>query len=148
MRRPRRIRPEEVSLPTVSVIMPTYGHAAFIPRALDSLCNQTFTDWELLIVDDGSPDDTAAVVQPFLADARMRYFRLETNAGLGAALNYGLERARGAWLAYLPSDDVYYAEHLAGLTALLESQPGTILAYSGARHYYNRSAPGLIDGYP
>ena len=59
------------STPRVSVLMPTFKQAHFIQRALESLLAQTMTDWELLIVDDGSPDNTLAVIQPYLADARI-----------------------------------------------------------------------------
>ncbi len=134
--------------PAVAVLMPTYGHAFFIRRALDSLFAQTFAHWELVIVDDGSPDDTAAAVATYLADPRARYRRLERNRGLGAALNVALDIARAPLVAYLPSDDVYYAAHLATLVAALDGDEGAVLVYSGARHHYNRSAPGLVEGYP
>lgn len=139
---------DPMAAPRISVVMPTYNQAAFIRRAIDSLLDQVWTDWELLIVDDGSTDATADVVQPALADPRLRYVRLPENAGLGAALNAGLDRARAPLIAYLPSDDVYYRDHLAGLAACLEQEPGAALAFSGVRHHYNRSAPGQIDGYP
>ncbi len=135
------------SAPRVSVLMPTFDQAAFIRRAIESLCAQTLTDWELIVVDDGSPDDTAALVAPYLADGRIHYHRLERNQGMGAALNHALAHARSALIAYLPSDDVYYAEHLASLVAGLADNPGAVLAYAGVRHHYNRTAPGQIDGY-
>jgi hypothetical protein len=134
--------------PRVSVLMPTYAQASFICRALDSLQRQHLSAWELLIVDDGSPDDTEAIVQPYLDDLRIRYTRLEHNRGLGAALNIALEQAKSDLIAYLPSDDVIYADHLQSLVALLQAQPDAIAAYSGVRHHYNRSASGAIDGEP
>jgi glycosyltransferase involved in cell wall biosynthesis len=134
--------------PAVSVLMPTYDHEHFIRRAVDSLLAQTLTDWELVIVDDGSPDGTRAAVAPYLADPRVRYQRLERNVGLGAALNRALDAARAPLVAYLPSDDVYYPEHLASLVAALDGDPGAALACSGVRHTYNRSAPGQIEGRP
>ncbi len=134
--------------PRVAVLMPTYGHAPFIRRALESLRAQTLDDWELIIVDDGSPDDTAAAVAPYRADPRVRYLRLERNRGLGAALNTALDLARAPLVAYLPSDDVYYAEHLAALITALEGDEAAVLAYSGVRHHYNRAAPGPVEGYP
>jgi hypothetical protein len=137
----------ETSRPKVSMLMPTFNQVHFIRRALDSLFAQTFSDWELLIVDDGSTDGTQAVISDYLADKRVRYYRFEENRGLGAALNYALERAQGELIAYLPSDDVYYAEHLASLVETLEQQLEAVLAYSGVRHHYNRSATGQIDGY-
>src|SRR5690349_8598746 len=105
----------ETAAPRVSVLMPTYKQAHFIRRAIDSLNAQTLTSWELIIIDDGSPDDTRAVLSSALADPRLRYHRLPHNRGLGAALNFGLDRAQAPLIAYLPSDDVYYADHLARL---------------------------------
>jgi glycosyltransferase involved in cell wall biosynthesis len=135
-------------MPRISILMPTYNQATFIVRSLKSLYAQSMPDWELLIVDDHSLDDTAVQLQPFLNDFRIRYFRLKTNSGLGAALNFGLERAQSPLIAYLPSDDVYYPEHLQTLIDLLDQNPDAVMAYSGVRHHYNRTAPGQIPGYP
>lgn len=141
-----RSQPSVPDSPRVSVLMPTFEQAAFIGRALDSLWAQTYADWELVIVDDGSCDDTACALAPWLADARVRYLRFDGNGGLGRAINAGLDAARGELLAYLPSDDVWYADHLAQLVARLERAPGAVLAYAGVRHHYNRSADGIIPG--
>src|SRR5687768_4930976 len=90
----------------VSVVMPTYRQARFLPRAVHSLLDQSFTDWELVIVDDGSDDDTQTVIQSFLADPRISVVRFERNQGLGRALNAGLDASNAELIAYLPSDDV------------------------------------------
>jgi glycosyltransferase involved in cell wall biosynthesis len=132
----------------VSVLMPTYGQAAFIRRAIDSLLAQSLTSWELIVIDDASPDETGEIVSGYAGDPRIRYHRLPENAGLGAALNHGLDRARGKLVAYLPSDDVLYRDHLARLAARLRSSPDAVLAYSGVRHHYNRTAPGQIEDLP
>lgn len=135
-------------MPLVSVLMPTYEHATFIRRAINSLRSQTLTDWELIIVDDASPDETQAIVKPYLADPRIHYHRLKHNQGLGAALNWALRLAQAPLIAYLPSDDLYYHDHLASLVACLAELPEAAVAYAGVRHHYNRSALGQIDGYP
>lgn len=137
-----------VSNRLISVLMPTYQHAAFIARAVRSLLAQTAADWELIIVDDASPDDTAAVIEPFCSDPRIRYMRRAENGGVGKSLNDALDLARGAYIAYLPSDDVYYADHLASLRDALEQNPDALLAYSGVRYNYNRFASGCISGFP
>jgi glycosyltransferase involved in cell wall biosynthesis len=134
-------------MPLVSVLMPTYKHEAFIERALESLLAQELADWELLIVDDGSPDNTAERVEPFLADARIRYRRLPENVGLGAALNLALDDAQGEFIAYLPSDDVYYAAHLRTLAETLAAHPAAVLAHSGVRDNYNRTSPDTAPGF-
>jgi hypothetical protein len=138
--------PSPAGPPRVSVLMPSYGQAHFIGRALDSLLAQTHADWEAVIVDDGSPDDTAGVVAPYLADGRVRYVKLARNAGLGAALNVALTQARAPLVAYLPSDDVYYRDHLQQLADCLDHSPDAVLAFSGVRHHYNRSTPGALEG--
>ena len=105
--------PKLVATPQVSVIMPTFKQARFLRRAIDSLLTQSLTAWELIVVDDGSPDDTQAVLAPFLDDSRIRGIRFDTNQGLGCALNAGLDASSGALIAYLPSDDIWYRDHLA-----------------------------------
>lgn len=136
----------ETGPPVVTVIMPTYDQEAFIPRATRSLLAQVFTDWELIVVDDGSPGDTASIID--CTDSRIRYHRLPENRGLGAALNVGLELARGRFIAYLPSDDIYYSDHLASLVKALQADPEAAMTYSGVRHHYNHMAEGRIPGYP
>ncbi|MDQ3663580.1 MAG: glycosyltransferase, partial [Actinomycetota bacterium] len=130
------------------MILPTFKQEAFVRRALDSLLGQRFAVWEAIVVVDGSPDATAAAVQPYLADDRISLVPLADNTGLGHALNVGLDGARGELIAYLPTDDVWYADHLVTLVATLEAAPEAALAYSGVRHTYNRYAEGKIEGEP
>jgi len=136
----------ESTIPVVSVLMPTFEQAAFIGRALASLHAQTLTRWELLVVDDGSEDGTAQALAPWLDDARVRYWRLPHNAGVGHALNQALDAATAPFIAYLPSDDVFYADHLASLAAALDDAPDAVLACSGLRHHGNRQAEGRLTG--
>jgi hypothetical protein len=130
----------------VSVLVPTFEQAAFIGRALASLQAQTLRDWEALVVDDGSEDDTAAMVAPYLADPRIRYTRLPRNGGLGRALNAALDGTGAPLVAYLPSDDVIYPEHLATLADALEEAQHAVLAFSGLRYHYNRWSTGQLAG--
>jgi len=139
--------PNRTPEPLVSVLMPVWNRAHFVPRAIESVRGQTLDQWELIVIDDGSTDEPAEVIKPYLTDARVRYVRLPQNRGLGAALNIGFEQARASRIAYLPSDDVYYSEHLASLARALDECPRANLAFSGARHHYNRDAMGVIDGY-
>mgnify|MGYP001213472187 CR=1 FL=1 len=127
----------------VSVLMPTYLQAAFIRRAVESLKAQTFTDWELIIVDDASPDETADAVADYRELPNVIYARLPENAGIGAALNHALTLARGEYIAYLPSDDVLYPEHLTRLVAVLDARPEVYLAYGGVRWNYETYAATL-----
>ena len=134
----------------VVVLMPTWGEAAFIARAIASVQAQTWQNWRLLVLDDASPDSTGAVVAPFLSDARVLYRRLPRNLGLGAALNAGLDASHAPLVAYLPADDLYYPEHLARLIAVLRAHQGAPparLAYAGLRHDYNRASLGILPGH-
>src|SRR3954452_16325756 len=134
--------------PRVSVVMPTYDQDAWLPGAVESLLAQTLRDWELIVVDDGSPGDTAAALGAAGGDERIRLERLPGNRGLGAALNHGLALPSGAYVAYLPSDDRLHAEHLATLAAALDADPGAVLACAGVRHDETDAAPGRIPGEP
>lgn len=136
--------------PRVSVLVPTFDQAHFIARALASLQAQTLDAWEAVVVDDGSRDATAAVVAPFLDDARIRYLALDANEGLGRALNVALDATTAPLVAYLPADDVFYPRHLETLAAALGAALGAaseaVLAVSGVRWRYNREAEGPVPG--
>ena len=132
--------------PRVSVLVPTFDQAHFIARALASLQAQTLDEWEAVVVDDGSRDATAAVVAPFLDDARIRYLALDANEGLGRALNVALDATMAPLVAYLPADDVFYPRHLETLAAALGAAPEAVLAVSGVRWRYNREAEGPVPG--
>jgi glycosyltransferase involved in cell wall biosynthesis len=91
-------------MPTVSVVTPTYNRADRISRAIESVLAQTYEDWEHLIVDDASTDDTRSVVENY-DDDRIRYFRHETNRRQAAARNTAIEAADGEFVAFIDSDD-------------------------------------------
>lgn len=116
-----------------SVIMPTYNQEEFIRRAILSLYRQTHTAWELIIINDGSTDNTEECLQDILMDNRIRYIKNEENKGLGYALNQGLDAAQYDYIAYLPSDDYYMSEHLEILAERLEESEDIVLAYSIAQ---------------
>lgn len=96
----------------VSIIMPSYNTAEFIAESIRSVLAQTFEDWELLIVDDCSADDTDAVVEPFLVDERIKYLKNEKNSGAAISRNRALREARGKWIAFLDSDDLWMPDKL------------------------------------
>lgn len=96
----------------VSVIMPSYNTAKYIAESIESVMNQTYPDWELIIVDDCSTDDTDSVVASYLSDTRIRYLKNEKNSGAAISRNYALREAKGKWIAFLDSDDVWLPEKL------------------------------------
>ncbi len=96
----------------VSVVMPSYNTAKYIAESIESVINQTYPYWELIIVDDCSTDDTDSVVANYLSDTRIRYLKNETNSGAAISRNYALREAKGKWVAFLDSDDVWLPEKL------------------------------------
>jgi GT2 family glycosyltransferase len=111
--------------PLVTVIMPAYNQARYLPAALDSVLGQTFRDFEIVVVDDGSTDETPQI----LARYGVRCIRQE-NAGLPAARNTAIAAARGRWLAFLDSDDVWQPAYLATTMAALERVPEAVGAFA------------------
>lgn len=98
--------------PAVSIILPTYNRAALLGRSIRSVLGQSYTDFELIVIDDGSTDETPGVVAGF-RDRRIRYFSLSRNTGAGAARNVGIRMARGKFLAFQDSDDEWLPSKLA-----------------------------------
>lgn len=100
-------------MPLVSVIIPTYNRQAYLPAAIDSVLAQTHSDLELIVVDDGSEDDTAIVVQGHAQkDRRVRYLRHGSRKGAQAARNTGIRASQGRWIAFLDSDDQWLPDSL------------------------------------
>jgi glycosyltransferase involved in cell wall biosynthesis len=116
--------------PWVSVITPAFNAAATLPRAFRSLQAQTFAHWEYIVVDDGSADDTAKVIGEF-TDARLRPVIRTPNRGSGAALNAGIARAKGRYLAFLDADDEFLPTHLASHVLRMENEPSVDLLWGG-----------------
>lgn len=107
--------------PRFSVIIPAYNSAGTLARAIDSVLAQTEQAFEIIVVDDASPDDVAGVVTAY--GGRVRHLRRELNAGVSAARNFGAEHAHGDWLAFLDADDWYLPRRLAAHAALLRDDP-------------------------
>lgn len=125
--------------PTVSVILPTYNRAKTLPRAIGSVLAQTYTDYELIIVDDGSTDDTPAVLQPYAARENVRVI-FQQNAGAAAARNAGVTAALGRYIAFQDSDDEWLPEKLAVAVSALDG-PG-----SEAGVFYSDMDHHCLDG--
>jgi glycosyltransferase involved in cell wall biosynthesis len=129
---PRRSDPQPAQrAPLVSVIIPAFNSADYLAAALESVFAQSFTDYEVILVNDGSPDSgqLESVIQPYVA--RITYLRQE-NRGPSAARNLGIRRARGEWLAFLDSDDAWLPHYLAEQLRFLSSDPALDMAYCDA----------------
>lgn len=137
-RRCRSIARLRCSLPavtpqsTVSVVIPTYNLAGWIGETLESVLAQSFTDWEAVVVDDGSTDETEAVVRRY--GPRIRYLH-QSNAGVSAARNLGVERTSGRYVAFLDADDIWPPRKLEAQVQLLESVPKAAMAYGSVCRY-------------
>jgi len=118
--------------PRVTVLMSVFNGAAYLREAIDSILAQTFTDFELLIVDDGSTDETPAILHSY-ADPRMRVLTNERNLGLTASLNRGLREARGEWIARQDADDRSHPDRLRRQLEHLDAHPEVMLLGTHAR---------------
>lgn len=98
--------------PVVTVVIPTYNHAHFLREALQSVCAQSFSDWEAIVVNNYSDDDTEAVVTSF-ADSRIRLENFKNNGVIASSRNRGVALARGQYIAFLDSDDIWHPEKLS-----------------------------------
>jgi hypothetical protein len=94
-----------------SILLCTYNRATTIEAAIESVVNQSFADWELLIIDDGSNDHTLDLINKYLSDKRISYY-YQSNSGAASARNFGLEKASGKYITILDSDDQYKEDHL------------------------------------
>lgn len=116
--------------PLVSILMPVYNTASFLPEAIDSILTQSFTDYELIVLDDCSPDEAGAVLDNY-SDPRIIRYKGEKNAGLANVLNVGLDMARGKYIARMDSDDISMPERLQVQVDYLESNTDIDLCSCG-----------------
>ena len=122
--------------PLISVIVPVYKAEKYLPECLDSLLAQTYQNFELLFVDDGSPDRCWEILQQYAArDARVRIFRKE-NGGVSSARNFGLRQARGEYIGFVDPDDAMLPQYLTRLYAAL-TQQDTSMAVCGFREVWD-----------
>lgn len=123
-------------MPSISVIVPVYQAEKFLHRCLDSVARQTFSDWELILVDDGSTDGSAALCDRFAAkDNRVRVFHRKKNQGVSEARNLGINEAKGDYIAFLDADDCYEFQALETLWNLRE-QSGADAAACGLTYLW------------
>jgi hypothetical protein len=121
-------------VPLVSVCIPTYNYARFLPRTIESVLGQTHSELELVVLDDASTDDTTVVVQGYAGDPRLRFVRHERNVGLFANFNACLDEATGDYVKVLCADDWLHERSLEDGLAALERSPSAGLATSPAWH--------------
>lgn len=112
--------------PLVSVVMPTYNHANYISLAIDSVQSQTYTNWELIIVDNFSDDGTLDLVKNYSQDARIKFLQLNNYGIIAKSRNLGITTATGSWVAFLDSDDVWFPNKLQTISTYLNDRSDLI----------------------
>ena len=118
--------------PQVSILMPVYNTAPYLREAMDSMLSQTFTDFELIVLNDCSPDDAEELLDAY-DDSRIVRYRGEKNVGLSNVLNVGIEMARGKYIARMDSDDISLPNRLQVQVDFLEAHPEIDLVSAGMR---------------
>jgi glycosyltransferase involved in cell wall biosynthesis len=136
---------QEFVLPFFSVIITTYNRSTLLKRALNSLIAQTETDWEAIIVDDGSTDDTASLIKPYMEnDSRIKYV-YQKNAGYAMAKNTGIFLSKGKFITFLDSDDEYALTHLEKRKVILMNNPKIEFLHGGIKVIGSQYVPDRFD---
>jgi len=125
---PQRMEPQ--NLPAVSIVLATYNHMAYLPQAIESILSQTFTNWELIIINDGSTDNTEEYLHS-LSDSRIQVITLDSNQGFIYAYNLGFKSARGEFITFISSDNYYYPNFLQRLVDEFANDCSLYFVYSG-----------------
>lgn len=127
--------------PFFSIIITTFNREQLITRALKSLVNQDFRDWEAIIIDDGSCDKTFEAVKPFVLDYKNFKYIFQKNQGLPTARNTGVYQSRGHYITFLDSDDEYKINHLSSRYLILQENPQINLLHGGVEIVGNPFVP-------
>lgn len=113
--------------PVISIILPTYNDKAYLPAALKSITSQSYSNFELIVIDDGSSDGCEAICRDYASkDHRVRYFR-QPNQGASSARNLGLEQAHGEWLCFVDSDDILHHDFLQNMLLVGANQEAEVV---------------------
>jgi len=119
----------------VSVIIPAFNHGSFVVYSLESLINQVYQNWECIVVDDGSSDNTEEIVQSYVRRDKRIVYVYQKNGGLSKARNAGLSRARGEYIQFLDADDLIESRKLQSHVRYLEDNPEVDIVYGEARYF-------------
>jgi glycosyltransferase involved in cell wall biosynthesis len=137
-------------MPTVSVIIPTYNRASMVKEAIESVLEQSYQDFEIIVVDDGSTDNTREIVSGL---SEKIIYLFQENHGVSSARNHGIQQARGKYIAFLDSDDLFLPEKLEKQVACMENNPEVILSHTSYQRididgkYLKTVMSGTFSGY-
>jgi len=131
--------------PKVSIIIPSYNYALYLPQSIGSIINQTYTNWECIIIDDGSTDNSKEVVEQLVAkDNRIKYV-LQSNSGPTVARNHGVKLATGEFIQFLDADDLIEKKKLEKQIALFNQNKDFDIVYSGVKYFESSNPSKLYD---
>ena len=123
-------------MPLVSVVIPAYNAAKYINETIKSVVAQTYLNWELVIVDDGSTDGTAAIVKSWAEKDKRVIYVYQTNQKMATARNTGITKGQGKYIAFLDADNLFLPNKLEDQVAYMEAHPECGLCYAAIRHFY------------
>ena len=129
--------------PLVSIIIPAYNAAQYVVEAVESALAQTYKNCEVVVVDDGSTDNTRSILAPYVESGRIKYV-YQPNAGLSAARNMGIKSSKGEYVALLDADDVFLPEKIERQVAYLESHPECDICYCDLYHFWDSEPKKLL----
>ncbi|MGZ4035149.1 MAG: glycosyltransferase family 2 protein [Bacteroidia bacterium] len=131
--------------PLVSIIIPCYNYALYLPESVGSIIDQTYSNWECIIIDDGSIDNSREVAESLCAkDKRVKYF-LQKNSGPTVARNYGLSLAKGDFIQFLDADDLLENKKIEKQLAVFKQQPDCDIVYGGVKYFNSPDKFKLYD---
>jgi len=129
----------------VSIILCTYNRAALLPKAIRSVLRQTTTQWELIVIDDGSTDDTASIVHHFQSKDKRILYHFQTNKGLAKGRNAGIHRSLGKFLCFIDSDDEFTPEHLELRILYFKNHPSIDFLHGGMKLVGPKKKQYVVD---
>lgn len=135
-------------MPLISIIVPCYNQSQYLDECLQSVLHQTFTDWECIIVNDGSPDNTEEVAAKWVEkDARFHYYKKE-NGGVASARNFGIEKAIGDFIQLLDGDDILEKEKLQYQSEILKNNKKIDIVYGSSRYFFDKNPTDFYAIHP
>ncbi len=130
--------------PKISIIVPCYNQAQYLDECLQSVLDQTFVDWECIIINDGSPDNTEAIAKSWeLKDSRFKYFYTD-NKGVSNARNLGIQNSSGGFIQFLDSDDILEREKINYQLEILQNNTHIDIVYSSSRYFFSENKSVLF----
>ena len=133
--------------PNISIIIPVYNVEKYLPECLNSISVQTFTDWECLLIDDGSPDNSGAICDEYATkDNRFKVFH-KPNGGVSSARNFGLGKAHGEWVTFIDSDDFISQTYIEGLYSPIAAGEHLDFIHGGCSNWCDGKVTGINQSY-